>query len=523
MKILKKGYIKNFNIRILRNITCVVLILFLAKISVQANVKLPSVLSDNMVIQQETNVSIWGWAEPGEKVTVQGSWQGSGESVITDEKGHWLVNIKSPEAGGPYSISIQGKNKIVLQNVLSGEVWFASGQSNMAFALKYVEDAEDVIKNADYPEIRLFHVPRTFAGEPQEDCEGSWKPCSSEVAEGWGAAPAYFFARKIHQELKVPVGIISASKGGSPCEAWIQKEVIDNDSGLSEINDMWERWEKQYENVDEDLKKEYETFFDSTQDIILSLKKLKQPVPQAMDMVLKKHRRPGFLYNAMVTPIIPYTIKGVIWYQGENNVPRPAQYQKLFPALIQNWRDLWKLGNFPFYFVQIAPFNYKDDNVNAALLREAQTMSLSVPNTGMAVTSDVGNIEDIHPIKKQEVGYRLALWALAKTYGFDNLEYSGPVYKSHEIEGDTLRISFEHTGSGLMVKGDKLTCFELAGYDQKFHEAEAFIEENMVKIFSRDVADPVAVRFGWNITDEPNFFNAEGIPAVPFRTDQWNQ
>lgn len=497
--------------------------------AIHAEIRLPSILSDNMVIQQKTDVSVWGWADPGEKVTVKGSWQQSGNAVVADEKGHWLVKLKSPKAGGPYTISIEGKNKIVLQGVLCGEVWLASGQSNMAFPLKNAENASIEISNARYPEIRLFHVLRTSAEEPQSDCVGDWNLCLPENVAKWSAS-AYFFAREVHQKLDVPIGIICSNYGGSLCEAWMQKEAIDNDPVLSPVmNDMWNMWEEEYQLVDEGLKEQYEAWKKYDENPDLSAQKLVKPeIPLAMYMVVKKHKQPAALYNAMIAPVIPYTIKGVLWYQGESNVFRPILYRTLFPALIRNWRDLWKLGDFPFYYVQIAPYNYDHDiyyeanNLKASLLREAQTMAMSVPNTGMVVTSDVGNIEDIHPIKKQEVGHRLALWALAKMYGFDSLECSGPVYKSHEVEGDTIRIYFDHMGSGLVCKGDQLTHFELAGTDRVYYKADAIIDGSTVLVHSKNVKKPVAVRFGWNITAQPNFFNAEGLPAVPFRTDQWD-
>lgn len=507
----------------------IIFVLLLWSISIHANVKLPSVLSDNMVIQQKTVVSIWGWADPGEKVTVTGNWRQPGENTVADEKGHWIIKLKSPGAGGPYSISVQGKNKIVLQNILCGEVWLASGQSNMEFPMKNLKNADVEIGGAQYAEIRLFQVSHTSAKEPQSDCVGDWSVCSPENVAEWSAA-AYFFAREIHQELKVPVGIINSNKGGSLCEAWMQEEAIDNDSVLSsELNAMWEKWEEEYNQIDERLKEQYEVWKKYDENPGAFAQKVEKPeVPLAMFMIEREHKRPGALYNAMIAPLVPFTIKGVIWYQGESNVSRPVQYRTLFPSMIQNWRDLWRLGNFPFYFVQIAPYNYDVDvyfeanNLKASLLREAQTMATSLPNTGLVVTSDIGNIEDGHPKNKQDVGHRLALLALAKTYGFNDIEYSGPVYKSFEKDGNTLRIYFSHASTGLMVKGGKLTCFELAGSDLKYHEAEAFIESDTVIVYSKDVTNPVAVRFGWNITDEPNLFNTEGLPAVPFRTDTQN-
>lgn len=493
------------------------LICFFTSVSITtANVKLPSIIGSHMVIQQNTNVSIWGWADPGEIVKVKGSWMKDVASVRTDKKGKWILQIKSPKAGGPYQIIIEGKNKIVLNDVLSGEVWLASGQSNMSFPLKKSEDAKAEIAGAEFSEIRLFQVEHTYSANPQRNCNGRWVKCSPETIKNFSAV-AYFFGIYLYKKLNVPIGLISSNKGGSPIEAWINNKVLDDNFILSlELNNMWEKWKEEYPAA----KKKYE-------DEIKVWKKNdnssnKKPVkPTSVDMIEKPHRRPGFLYNAMIAPLIPYTIKGVIWYQGENNVERPTQYQKLFPLLISDWRNEWSIGNFPFYFVQIAFYNYKRESEKASMLREAQMMAMSVPNTGMVVTIDIGNINNMHPTDKQDVGKRLALWALAKTYGIKNIVYSGPIYKSMKKQGNSICLYFNYTGSGLMKKGKKLTQFEIAGKNKKFYKADAVINGNIIVVHSDKVPDPIAVRYGWGINSVPNLYNKEGLPAAPFRTDKW--
>jgi sialate O-acetylesterase len=501
----------------------VLLILFLYTGISGADVRLPSVISDRMVIQQNTEVKIWGWAEPGENIEVRGNWMEKSVSAFADEKGDWIVGIQSPEAGGPYRLTIKGKNEIVLKDVLAGEVWFASGQSNMAFALRSCENAKEEIAKADYPLIRLFHIERTYAEEPQKDCNASWDVCKPETVKGFSGA-AYYFGRKIHKELNVPVGLISASKGGSPCEAWMRKDALESDTELLMIFDMWKKWEHEYPEAEKAYQIEYETWEKNKETAEASGEPVpkKLPMPEAMDMVKKGHRRPGALYNAMVVPVLPYTIKGVIWYQGTNNMDRPVQYRKLFPALIRSWREDWDKVDLPFYYVQNAPYRFKTIRMKASLLREAQSMAMSLPHTGMVVTSDIGELDNNHPKNKRDVGKRLALWALAKTYGDSDLVYSGPIYKTMKIEEDKIRLYFDHTGSGLKAEGERLTHFEIAGPDKIFFNAVALIEDTTVIVHSKNVPNPVAVRYGWSITSEPNFYNKENLPAVPFRTDNWN-
>ncbi len=447
-----------------------------------AQIELPSVISDNMVLQQQFEAPIWGWANPGETIHVTASWDLKEVIVTADANGKWLVKLQTPKAGGVHTITI---NDIVLKNILIGEVWICSGQSNMWWPLSQTMNAQAEIAVANFPNIRLFYAAREFTDEPKKNCYGKWTGCDPQTSAGFSAI-AYFFGRELHRELGVPIGLIHTSWGGTPAEAWTRKEVLQSDPELE-----------------------------------IYLKRFEEKIAAAEPGNLPLNQgSPSSLYNAMIAPLIPFGIRGAIWYQGESNAREAKLYEKLFPTMIQNWRDDWGQGDFPFYFVQIAPYNY-DIPMICALLRDAQRKSLSVPNTGMAVTLDIGNPNDIHPRNKQDVGKRLALWALAKNYGKQNIVYSGPLYKSMKIEKHKIRLFFEHVGSGLVAKGSELTHFEIAGDDQKFFKAKAKIDGKTVVVSSDQVNKPVAVRFAFNNTDEPNLFNKEGLPASSFRTDDW--
>jgi len=488
-----------------------------------ADVRLPAVIGDNMVVQQNEKVPLWGWADPGENIHVQGSWQRTRISTQADEKGRWRVRLKTPKAGGPHTISIRGKNTVVLRNVLAGEVWLCSGQSNMGFTVQRGSDAKNDIAAANFPEIRLFQVAKQYAAEPQMDCTGTWQACDSSTVKNFSAV-AYFFGRELYRMLKVPVGLIHSSWGGMPAESWTRREILEKDPELGTVFLKWKEWLEQapadeavYNRKMETWKKEAET---------AKTKSWPLPhepgLPVSVYMMRSPHREPAVLYNGMVAPLIPLAIKGVIWYQGESNRDRPIQYRKLFQAMIANWRSDWGRGDFPFYYVQIAPYAYDTHSESIPLLREAQAEAMSLPNTGMAVTMDVGNPDDIHPANKQDVGKRLALWALAKTYGRKGFVYSGPLYKTMNAEGNKIRLHFDHAGSGLAVKGDSLSRFLIAGDDKCFFSAKAVIDGKTVLVWSNSVTNPRAVRYGWGGAPEANLFNNEGLPAAPFRTDGWD-
>jgi sialate O-acetylesterase len=419
-------------------------------------------------LQQGIRVPVWGTSRDGEKVTVK--FQGQEVSTVAKD-GHWKVNLKPLKAGGPFTLTIVGDNTITLTNVLVGEVWLCSGQSNMGFSLAGAENATEAIAAADDPQLRLFHVPQNPVESPQTDVVGTWKECMPETAAKFSAV-AYFFGRDLRRARKVPVGLINSSVGGTPAEAWTSRAALAANP---------------------------------------KLKELFEPLPPSKS---KRPKAPGVLYNGMIAPLPPFALAGAIWYQGEANSWRAAQYQELFPTLIQNWRDAWGQGKFPFLFVQIAPHEKMSPEI-----REAQLLTWKkVPRTALIVTTDVGDAKDIHPKKKEPVGARLALAARAIAYG-EKLEYSGPAFTSMKVKGNRAILSFTHTGSGLMAKEGELKGFTLAGADGNFAPANAKIEGNKVVVSLPDVSKPVAVRYGWANVPDVNLFNREGLPASPFRID----
>jgi sialate O-acetylesterase len=464
----------------------------------EPGLKLAGVFADNMVIQQKTNAAFWGKAPPNQTVSIQPSWT---EQVITtkaDGEGRWKSSVATPRAGGPFKILLRcEKEKIELNNVLSGEVWICSGQSNMQWKLRGfgAEQFKEDVENAKFPKIRLCDVSQALALEEQDDIRCSWKPCTPTTAYNFSAV-AYFFGSRLHQELDVPIGLISTNWGGSSAEAWTSGETLS----------------KHFPEFDEVIRN-YPKIATET-GVVYPRNK---PSPKGLNQ-----RSPTVLYNSMICPMVPFAFRGVIWYQGESNCTKPEQYRTLFPVMINNWRKVWDIGEFPFYYVQIAPFSYKAEAVDVAFLREAQLMALSVPNTGMAVTMDIGEANNIHPRAKKPVGERLARIALARTYGKVNLVDSGPLYKDHQIHGDEITLDFTHVGGGLASKdGEALTHFTIAGDDRKFVPADALIKGDSIVVRSENVKKPVAVRFGWGNADSPNLMNKEGLPSSSFRTDAW--
>ncbi len=486
-----------------------------------ADVKLPAVIGDNMVLQQGGKVSIWGWADPDEEVMVGVSWHSMMWAVTADKDGKWSFKMNPPKVGGPYEMTLTGKNTITIKNILVGEVWVCSGQSNMQMAVNRSANAEQEIAEAGYPKIRLFSVKRKVAEKPQSDCEGNWTECSPETAPGFSAV-AYFFGRELHKQLDVPVGLIHTSWGGTPAEAWTKREVLEANPDCAPILKRYDDAVARYPQA----KKEHEQ----------KLAEWKQATEKAKAEGENPPRRPrapfgpghphspAGLYNAMIAPLIPYGIQGAIWYQGESNAGRAYQYRTLFPGMIKNWRDDWGRGEFPFLFVQLANFmkvKPEPDESAWAELREAQSMTLALPNTGMAVIIDIGEADDIHPKNKQDVGKRLALWPLAGTYG-KKLVYSGPIYKSMKLDGNSIILSFDHAGGGLVAKGEEqLKGFSIAGADRKFVWADAKIEGGTVVVSSDKVSEPAAVRYAWADNPVCNLYNQEDLPASPFRTDKW--
>lgn len=476
--------------------------------SVRADVKLPAVISDGMVLQQGIDVPLWGWADEGETVTVEFQTQ---KVTATAKDGRWLLRLQPLKAGGPYALTISGKNKVEFKNVLVGEVWVCSGQSNMAWRLNQTDNAEAEIAAAKYPQIRLFNIPRAEPNAPAQDVKGAWKECAPETAATFSAV-GYFFGRDLHKARNVPIGLINNAVGGSPAESWMRGEVLKSDT---EYNQFFATYDKQMER--------YEIASAKYKEQAAQAKAEGKELPATVRPPAKPWL-PAGLYNGLIAPLIPYGIKGAIWYQGEANATRAYQYRRLFPDMIRNWRADWGQGDFPFLFVQLAAFGPNGPKLGEsdwAELREAQTLTLtSSPKTGMALAIDVGTINDIHPRNKQPVGARLALAGRVVAYG-EKLVYSGPQYDSMKVKGNRVELNFKHTGGGLEARGGALKGFLIAGEDKVWREATAEIKGKRVIVTSAEVANPVAVRYAWAKYPECNLYNKEGLPAVSFRTDTW--
>jgi len=617
----------------------------LVSVSSVAAVKLPALFTDNMVLQRETNAAVWGWAQPRAGITVTGSW-GAGAKATANADGKWLTHIKTPKAGGPYQlIIVTPEGTIILKNVMIGEVWVCSGQSNMEWPLSATRGGPAEAAAANYPNIRLFTVARRAEGTRQNDSFGWWQPCTPQSVPGFSAV-AYYFGRKLYQSLKMPIGLIHTSWGGTEVELWTSdaalrrvpelgatlakndqaekdfkatyaaytKSVLALDPGwpawtVATMNDsewkttdapkVWsgselsavdgavyyradfmapESWAGKAAVLelgqidDEDV-----TFVNGRQvgantnyaadrkytvpaGVIHSGKNtitvrvldtggeggmsaastsmLVRAGAETAPLVNWRYKlafelkslpappQPNFrphstLYNGMIYPLLPFSIRGAIWYQGESNVGRAYQYRTSFPNMIKNWREDWGLGDFPFYYVQIAPFSGYQGAMSAEL-REAQTMTLATRNTGMAVVTDlVDNLGDIHPVLKEQVGERLALWALAKDYGQRNQVFSGPLYDGVNFAGSKVSLRFKYVANGLVARGGDLAGFTIAGVDKKFYPAEAKIVGNEIVVSSPSVPLPMAVRYGWSDAPVLNLFNTAGLPATPFRTDTW--
>jgi sialate O-acetylesterase len=632
-------------------LTLLVIQIFYAFINAQS-LSIPKIFGDHMVLQRDQPINFWGWGEAGKEISI--TIDGNSIKDNVNEDGTWILVYPSIEVGGPYSVSISdGNSNLILEDVYFGDVWLASGQSNMEWKLSNVNNAEKEIVSANYPLIRLFYVSNRISDVPLEDLdEGEWKYCTPEITKDFSAL-AYFFGRALHLDKDIPVGLIDATWGGTPAEAWTSREILhtmdDFDRRLNKISS--------YENFLEDVKENDELnrqrqlsagksfnglelgvinvdYDDATWDDVY-LPNPDKPIPQitwfrktfevssikrnsefklnlgrisdgpiiyingkeiargegskfvSVDVpskVLKKGKNvlviranndwsnkvsflgpeadmmirnvddttlislngiwkynnsleeifpetviryshyPSVLFNGMINPIIPYRISGAIWYQGESNAGRAYQYRTLFPKMIEDWRVRWGSGYFPFLFVQLANFEFRNTEPvesDWAELREAQLMTLDYPNTGMAVIIDIGEADDIHPRNKQDVGKRLYLAAKKVAYKED-LVFSGPIYKQMQIEGDKIILEFDHVGSGLAIKDDEyLTGFAIAGADKRFFWAKAVIVDNKVIVVSEDVLKPVAVRYGWDKNPDCNLFNIEGLPASPFRTDDW--
>jgi len=452
-------------------------------------VKLPAIFTDNLVLQQQTKVAIWGWSDPGKKITVIPSWDKNKYTSVTDTSGKWKLKISTPVAGGPYEIIISDGKSKKINNVLIGEVWLCSGQSNMEFPMKGflgqpVIGSNEAILKSKNSNIRFISIPRASSTEPLKDFEDNWKEAEPKTVSEFSAT-AYYFGRLLNELLDVPIGLIDVSYGGSCIQAWMSKETSP-------------------------------PFEDKN-------------IPTKGDSIKVKNRTPTVLFNGMLSPVIGYGINGCIWYQGETNYKEPEKYPEMLKTMVEEWRSLWGVGKFSFYYAQIAPFSYKQfkpevyiEKYNSAYLREAQLKAMDlIPNCGMAVLMDVGEKDCIHPANKKVAGERLAFWALAKTYGIEGFGYESPTYKAIEIKDSVIIVSFNNVPNGLTSFGKELESFEIAGEDKIFYPAKTVLRRKSVVVSCSKVKEPKAVRYAFKDFIVGDLFSTEGLPVSSFRTDDW--
>jgi sialate O-acetylesterase len=502
----------------------------------RADVKPHAVFTDGMVLQRGMECPIWGTADPGEKFSVglkldkPGVVGEYGVGALADKDGKWKVVLEVPSkyAGGPYMLFFRGEKTVTIKDVYIGDVWICSGQSNMEWPLSRTHNAEESIKNAKNPKIRLFTVPKNTSDKPLTGFKGDpkWKECNPDTVKNFSAV-GYFFGRDLQKALDVPIGLIHTSWGGTLAEAWTTRSALEKSpelQGMIEKHDNGTvaaraNYEKALKKYEEDLAKHKEAVAKAKEEGKDPPRPPRRPVDPA-----RNPNQPCVLYNAMIHPLQPYAIKGAIWYQGESNAGRAYQYRTLFPAMIESWRTTWKQGNFPFLFVQLAPWKEivsEPQESDWAELREAQLLtSLHCKHTGMAVITDVGDPKDIHPRKKEPVGARLALAARAIAYG-QKIEYSGPLYDKMTVKDGKAVLHFKHSGKGLEAKEGPLSGFTIAGPDKKFHNAKAEIQGDTVLVWCEAVTEPIAVRYGWANCPVVNLWNKDGLPASPFRTDDF--
>ncbi len=450
---------------------------FFVPLIFSGQLRLPSILSDGMVLQQNDSVSLWGWAGPGDKVYVSNSWDNHADSTIVTHGATWKVKIKTPVAGGPYSITIRSDKTIKLNDILIGEVWVCSGQSNMEMSYNWgIKSMSNDVSKAYNNKIRFFQVAKATSLYPQDDLTGKWVVCDSNTLKSFSAA-GYYFGKELNAKLDLPVGLINTSWGGTPAEVWTPRESIEQSGALKN-----------------------------------AAAKLESYAWWPLE--------PGVTYNAMVAPIINFDMAGAIWYQGEGNTSNNATYGQLFTTMIDSWRNAWK-KEFPFYYVQIAPFKYGNNNIGA-LIQEQQAKTMTHSKTGMVVTTDIiDTITDIHPKNKKEVGRRLANWALAETYHIPGIVYKSPLFKNATHQKDKMILSFDNTENGLIAKGKAIIGFFISAANENWYPAEAKIEKGTIIIWSKNVKAPVYLRYGFGNTVIGNVFSSEGLPLVPFRTDNF--
>ncbi|MEY3394102.1 MAG: hypothetical protein RL346_338 [Verrucomicrobiota bacterium] len=506
--------------------------------ALHAEVKPNPLFSDGAVLQRDQKLPVWGTARDGETITVE--FQGQKATTIAAD-GKWSVLLDPLKAGGPFSMNVTGENTVTIQNLLVGEVWIASGQSNMNLVFSSAHNHPDEAPKANYPEIRTFKVKVVVSAAPAEEAIGNWVACSPETVKDFSAV-GYYFARDIHRKLGVPVGLIHSALGATPAQAWTSEAGLKSDPMLDEyVQNIRERTEnfaaataaypaalakheadlKTWEETIGKAHKEKLAIWEATSALA---EQNNQPLPRRPSPASRPPKAPkppegvstdpAVLFNGMIAPLIPYGIKGVIWYQGESNRDKSAQYSTLFSSMITDWRSRWKQGDFPFLYVQVAPYADMTPEI-----REAQFLTIGkVKNCAMTVTTDVGDAKDIHPRKKEPVGQRLAIAARALAYG-EAIEYSGPLYDSMKVDNGKIMLQFKHTGGGLIAKDGPLRGFTIAGADKKFVPANAEIQGDTIVVSADGITHPVAARYGWANVPDVNLYNKEGLPASPFRSD----
>ncbi len=489
----------------LRVLALLLLVLFTSR--VRAEVKLPNIFGDHMVLQQGQANPVWGLADAGEQVTV--SIAGQSHQTTADAEGKWQLALEPLAVGGPHELTVKAANEVKFTDVLMGEVWVCSGQSNMQMTVDRSNDADLERAAAKFPGIRMINFPQVGSQEPIWSHDRTWQVCTPETVGGFSAV-GYFFARQLHQTLDVPIGMINNAWGGSACEAWINRDVLQADERFKRLLDRWTQMEEEFAALSEQAELDEE----------------QQRRLADLGRQMRGNQRPANIYNGVLKSHLGYGIRGAIWYQGESNAGRAYQYRDLFPLMISNWRNEWEQGDFPFYWVQLADFMAETPEPGEsawAELREAQTMTMAkLPNTGEAVIIDIGEGKDIHPKNKVDVGRRLARWALANEYG-RNIPYHSPQYKEMERQGNKIVLSFDHSDGGWRpFDVGEPRGFAIAGEDKTFVWASAkILPDGRVEVWNDDVAEPVAVRYAWANNPVCNMYSQNGLPLTPFRTDDW--
>ena len=483
-----------------------------------AAVKLPAIFSEHMVLQQDAGVPVWGWADAGEEVTV--SVAGEAQKTKADAAGKWTVKLGTLKPGGPHTLTVQGANTVTIADVLIGEVWLGSGQSNMAMTVSRAKDFEQEQTAANLPQVRMFTEKSGGSAKASDECAGSWVVCAPETV-GAFSATLFFTGREIHKALGVPVGLINSSVGGTPIDSWIAPEAQQASPELKALFAANAKVETAFNA--EAAKAKYEKDLAAWTEAVKQARAEKKPLPRKpQDPVALRARKSniGGLFNGKIAPLIPYAIRGALWYQGEANStePKASFYQYQLPLLVKDWRARWGY-EFPMAWVQLP--NFGGPGRNWPGVREAMLKTLQLPKTGMAVTIDIGDEKNIHPTNKQEVGRRLSLWALGEVYGKKVAATSGPLPAGHKVRGSEVVLSFTHSDGGLKAKDGDLKGFAIAGADQQWKPAQARIDGDKVIVSSAAAPHPVAVRYAWENFPTCNLYNGAGLPASPFRTDDW--